>query len=158
MVVFSIFKQTDDIGPNRWHQASEMNMPGPSWTILFHKYLVVSEDTGFVEITLSIPQDNSIQNRIEKPVPMPGCSILRSGYFETFVKREQRILQNLLGCLLFRLVFVCFLFSGVIYSKMANVDFRTYCNTFWNIFGSTKMVTELGPSDPIFINKMFQNI
>ena len=33
---------------------------------------------------------------------------------------------------------------------MANFDSRTYCNTFWNMFGTTKNVTKYGPSDPVW--------
>ena len=43
-----------------------------------------------------------------------------------------------------------------LWEVIANVDFRTYCNTFWNIFGTTKDVTKCGPSDPVFITKIFK--
>ena len=46
------------------------------------------------------------------------------------------------------------LFGGLNYPQMANVDFRTYCNTFWNIFGTIENVTKTGPSDPRFITKI----
>ena len=41
---------------------------------------------------------------------------------------------------------------------MANFDSRTYCNTVWNIFGTTKPVTKSGTSDPVFITKILQKI
>ena len=47
-------------------------------------------------------------------------------------------------------------FGGVDYSKMANFDPRTYCNTFWNISETSKNVTKYRPSDPVFITKRFQ--
>ena len=37
---------------------------------------------------------------------------------------------------------ICGFFWGSNYSQIANVDFRTYCNTFWNIFATSKNVTK----------------
>ena len=49
-------------------------------------------------------------------------------------------------------------FGGFNYSKMANFDSRTYCNTFWMISRTSKNVTKSGPSDPVFITTIFQRI
>ena len=40
--------------------------------------------------------------------------------------------------------------------KKANLDFQTYCNTFWMISGTSKTSTKSGPSDPEFLTKIFQ--
>ena len=37
-------------------------------------------------------------------------------------------------------------------------DFRTYCNTFWIIFGTSRKSTKSGPSGPLFITEMLQQI
>ena len=40
------------------------------------------------------------------------------------------------------------------YSKMDNFDSWTYCHTFWMISGTSKKST--GPSDPVFITKIYK--
>ena len=41
---------------------------------------------------------------------------------------------------------------------MANQWFLIDCNIFWNIFGTTGNVTKYGPSEPVFITKILQQI
>ena len=50
------------------------------------------------------------------------------------------------------------LFGAFNHSQIAHFDSRTYCNTFCMISGTTKHVTKSGPSDPVFITKIFQKI
>ena len=38
-------------------------------------------------------------------------------------------------------------------SKMANFDFRTYCNTFWIIFGTPKNRQNMDPRTPYVLQK-----
>ena len=49
-------------------------------------------------------------------------------------------------------------FGGFTYSKMANFESRTYCNTSWMISGASKQSTESRPSDPVFSTKLLQKI
>ena len=49
-------------------------------------------------------------------------------------------------------------FVGFIYSKMANVDFRTYCNTFWIIFGTSNKKRAKWPPVPLFITEILRKI
>ena len=37
------------------------------------------------------------------------------------------------------------------HSKMVNLGFRMDCKTLWNNFGTFKMSTKYGPSDPVFL-------
>ena len=55
-------------------------------------------------------------------------------------------------------VYGCFGASmGLCYSKMANLGFQTYSNTFWNMFGTSTHSKKYGPLDPVLITKIFQN-
>ena len=53
--------------------------------------------------------------------------------------------------------FICFfdvsfrVFVGFTYSSMANLGFRTYCNIFQDIFGTSNTSTKSGPLDPLSI-------
>ena len=49
-------------------------------------------------------------------------------------------------------------FGGFHYFTIANFDSRTNCNTFWMISGTSKNVSKSGPSDPVFITKIFQKL
>ena len=75
-------------------------------------------------------------------------------------KRGPKIRQKYYVCFCFFLVFECIRsgFGGFNYSQTANLDSGTYCNTFKMIAGTSKKSTKSGPSDPVFINKMFQRI
>ena len=42
------------------------------------------------------------------------------------------------------------------YSKFANLGFWMDCITFWDIFGTFKMLTKSGPSDPSVLQKYFK--
>ena len=44
------------------------------------------------------------------------------------------------------------------YSEMANEGPRTYSNTFWIIFGTSKNVTKCRPPGHLFITKILQTI
>ena len=52
-------------------------------------------------------------------------------------------------------IYCCFFyfwgFGGFEYSPIANFDFRTYSNTCWIMFGTSKMFTRSGPLHPLFI-------
>ena len=48
--------------------------------------------------------------------------------------------------------------GGGNYSQMANFAFRTSCNMFWNIFDTSKKVTEYRPSGPLFITEILHEI
>ena len=70
-----------------------------------------------------------------------------------------KIRQNNSASFLLFLVFQC-LFRGFggLNSQMANFDSRTYCNTFWIIFGTFQNVTKYGPSDFVFITEILQQL
>ena len=57
------------------------------------------------------------------------------------------LLTNVLGFL-----------GGFDYSKMANLGFRTSCNTRWIILATSKNMTKYGPPGPLFITEMLQRI
>ena len=44
------------------------------------------------------------------------------------------------------------------YSKIANVDSQTYFNALWMVSGTSKKMTKSGPSDPVVITRIFQNV
>ena len=83
--------------------------------------------------TLEKPKTGS--NRAQNTAIILGVFLFCSGLF------------NLIMCL----------FRGFNYSQIANFDFRTDCNTFWMISGTSKKSTKPGPSDPVFINKTHFN-
>ena len=60
----------------------------------------------------------------------------------------------------YSIVFVCFyvvcVFTGFDHSKMANLGFRTYSNTFLDISGTSKKSTKSGTLDPWFITETLQ--
>ena len=61
----------------------------------------------------------------------------------------------------------CFVFSyllvygmgleGFNYSQIANLGSRTYSNTFWIIFGTSKKSIKSGPQDHVFMTKTFDD-
>ena len=55
-------------------------------------------------------------------------------------------------------LFVCyfFVFWGFNCSKMANFYFRTYSNSFWIIYGTSKKVTKYGPPPPYLLQKYYK--
>ena len=54
------------------------------------------------------------------------------------------------------LVVNVFVFLGGNYFKIANLGYRTYCNTFWIIFGTSKKRTKYRFSDFSFITRILQ--
>ena len=46
----------------------------------------------------------------------------------------------------------------IIPKLLINDSWLIDCNTFWNIFGTTKTVTKSGPSGPVFITRILQQI
>ena len=59
---------------------------------------------------------------------------------------------NTLGEFLFflgLLIHVCGDSGGFNFAKIASFDFRTDCNTFWIIFGTSNNVTKYRPSGPL---------
>ena len=66
------------------------------------------------------------------------------------------ILGDVLDSLGMFIVSFSFFFGGVHYSKMANLDSWTYCNSFWNIFGTSNKSTKYGPWASYLLQKYFK--
>ena len=83
--------------------------------------------------------------------PGPGQPLIQGARFST-----EKIRRLLLFCIVFNgLLMVLIVFN---YSKIANLGFRMDCNTFWDISGTSKILTTSGPVDPLFISKILLKI
>ena len=85
-------------------------------------------------------QTNGILLKTNHLDPKYGKEIKRVSVFSWFLKYSFKLL------------------GGFNYSKMANLGTRTYSNTFWIIFGTSKNVTKSRPPRPLFITRILQNI
>ena len=76
--------------------------------------------------------------------------------FKTGSNRAKNTANNLVDVCAF-LDFECIVWvlGGSYCPKIVNLDFRTYCDIGWNIFGTSKNSTKYGPADPLFTTKHF---